>query len=382
MSAKTPINDPLEQMRAADPASAEALRAELGRDAIDAAMHRSIALAKTQPTSLHATERRSRRPLALGLGLACAATIAALILLIGGSSGDGGQLAFAAAAVRVAEENPRLLVSEPGWSVTRANAFDPDEGEVTFSDGTFQLTANWYPARFYKDYLEDRATVSPPVRSRLLGLSAATVYYGYKADFATMLAPEGEVFLELRGNLGTEVNYKRVIDSLRRASVEQWLSAMPANVVRPEGRAQAVDELLRGVPYPPDLDIGALRSEGAVLERSQLAAKVAGAIGCGWTERWIVATKSGDSQGAQEAVDAMAGWSQWPLTREFIGEVPAIGNLRIAAKELVLGQLNRGVAGVEVSPDGTAIERGPAWAMRLGCESHYWQREDRHQPRG
>ena len=67
-------------------------------------------------------------------GLACAGAVA-LAVLLAGTPGGGSQPEFAAAALEVAEANPRLLVTEPGWSVIGAEQFKPDEGSIFFSDG-------------------------------------------------------------------------------------------------------------------------------------------------------------------------------------------------------------------------------------------------------
>ena len=317
-------DEALVRMRAANPFTATELRAAIGEEMLSRAMERAIAagdspsqpvsagdrVASEYPVAVDAPRRgllapRRRAALGLGAGLACVAAVAAAILFAGGSVGGGSQPAFAAAAIEVAEANPRLLVTAPGWSVTRADEFEADSGEMTFGDGRHELQVTWYPARLYGSYLRDRATVSRPVRSTLLGQRATTVYYGDGADYATMLSPQGSVFVEIRGRLASRAEYEAVVHSLRPVGVDAWLSAMPSSVVRPEARAAVVERMLRGVPLPPGFDAAALGAEDSVSDHYQLAVKVMGAVACGWVESWLAATGTGDRATAQQAVAAM-----------------------------------------------------------------------------
>ncbi|HKT84017.1 MAG TPA: hypothetical protein VJQ84_09310 [Solirubrobacterales bacterium] len=389
--------DPLAAMRAVNPVSATALRETLEDEALERAMRRAIeggdllsgASAGAKPVAggegvrdgggpwERAASFRGRRRLALGLavGLICLA-VAALVSLGGGPVRGTGQPSFAVAAIQVAEANPRLLVTAPGWSVTDAGEFEADEGEVTFANGGRRFTVRWYQARYYRRYLRDRALVSQPQRSTLLGRTATTVRYGVDRsgaeEFATMLAPEGPVFVEVRGAIGDRAAYDAVLRSLRPVGVDTWLEAMPRSVVGPAARARVVERMLRGVPLPPGFDRATLQEEDSVLNHYQLAVQVAGAVSCGWFESWISATKVGDAARADEAAAAMSTWRHWPM-------IPTIGhggwamNVKMAAEELAAGDVGRGPAGRVVNPDGSGYELGPAWATMLNCTDRYWR---------
>jgi hypothetical protein len=381
-------------MRAANPTSASELRSSISDKELSRAMQRAIAAggSPSQPipagdrvatelavegrSSRHLLRRRRGAALGLGAGLACLAAIAALLLFGGGSVGGRSGPEFAAAAIEVAEVNPRLLVTEPGWRVTDAGEFEADEGEVSFGDGTHRLAINWYPARFYHRYLRDRALVSTPETSKLLGHTATTIRYGLNsggAEYATMLSPQGAVFVEIRGGLDSRAQYESVLHSLRQVDVDTWLAAMPPNVVRPQARGAVVAKMLRGVPLPPGFDVAALKGEGSVLDHYQLAVKVAGTVSCGWVESWLAATKAGDGPGAQEAVKAMATSRRWPMMPTLIKGGGWSGNVWSAADAIASGHVNRGAAGELVNPDGSGYKLGPAWAVGLNCTSHYWR---------
>jgi hypothetical protein len=394
LSRKSHDQDPLAARRAANPASALELRGSIGDEELTRAMQRAIAAGNSPSQPIPAGDRvasefavedgssgrflRPRRGVAIGLGagLACLAAIAALLLFGNGSVGGRSGPEFAAAAIEVAEVNPRLLVTEPGWRVTDAGEFEADEGEVSFGDGTHRLAINWYPARFYRRYLRDRALVSTPEISKLLGHTATTIRYDLNSggtEYATMLSPQGAVFVEVRGGLDSRAEYEAVLHSLRQVDVNTWLAAMPPNVVRPEARGAVVAKMLRGVPLPPGFDLAALKGEDSVLNHYQLAVKVADAVSCGWVESWLAATKAGDGSRAQEAVKAMATSRHWAMMPTLIEGGGWSANIWSAADAIASGHVNRGAAGELVNPDGSGYKLGPAWAVGLNCTSRYWR---------
>lgn len=379
MSRKRRKIDPLAAMAAANPAPTARLAAHLDEAELDLALARAVALGRTpsQPVpvgdraALQTGMKRRRRA---ALGLTAVAVLAALLVVSGllRNSG-GGHPEFAAAAIRVAEANPRLLVTAPGWKIVRADEFETDSGELTFSDGSRQFDVHWYPAQYYGDYLRDRATESAPEHGTLLGQAAATIEYS-PAEYATMLSPQGSVFVEVRGRLGSKPAYDEILDSLRAVDVDTWLEAMPPNTVRPEARAEAVDQLLQGMPLPPGFDATALKSEDSIADQDTLAVKVGNAVACGWVESWISARAAGDEAAAQRAVETLSSSEEWPLVRDH--HVPWFGNYRIAAKQLREGRLDTSDLSYETGTDGRTFAFGPAWKLNLGCAGTYRREVD------
>lgn len=393
MSRKRQTIDPLATMAAANPASAAQLAAGIEEGDLERALARAVALgrAPSQPvpagdrvaTELGGARRRprvalpgmGRRRATLGLGLAAVAVLALLLVFSGSLGGPGGgQPQFAAAAIRVAQANPRLLITAPGWKIVRADEFEPDSGELSFSDGRHRFDIHWYPARFYDQYLRDRAYVSAPEHGTLLGEHATTVDYT-REEYATMLSPQGSVFIEVRGRLGSKSAYDEILHSLRPVDIETWLSAMPPTTVRPGARSEAVEQMLRGIPLPPGFDATVLQSEGSISDHSSLAVKVGNAVACGWVESWIAARAAGDQGAAGRAVEAIAGSADWPIVRET--RVPWFSNYAIVAKQLRAGRLDRSPSGYEVQTNGRTFAFGPAWKLMLGCEGTYRREVDR-----
>jgi hypothetical protein len=352
-----------------DPAPAERVREQLTESELSAARDRARRLAaRPEPRA-----RPGGRKLVLRTaGLAAAGAVAILVATLGGiGDSGGGHPAFADAAVEVAEANPRLLVTAPGWSVTSANQFEPDEGEIRFGNRGRELSMNWYPADSYEDYYEDRSYVQQTSMSFPELGPSRTVRYS-RTDFATMLEPEGDVFLEIRATLPAG-EYRKVLGSLEPVDVDTWLRAMPATVVQPSDRSATVDEIAADMPKPPGLDLTRLQAESAVLDRYHLIAQTAGVVACGWLDRWAAAVESGDAARAAEAAQAMQTARDWKALREIEDQGgysqvlwQMADAMRRDRRDLLLGH-----SGSETTEDGRVFVFGPKYASALGCRNEY-----------
>lgn len=401
-------NDALARMRAVNPVSARELRKTIGDADLARAMRRAIAAGDAPTRPIPAGDRvaiergagggpgqvgiHSRRRVAsVGAGLACAAVIAALVLLGGGGVDpvkDGGHPAYAAAAVKVAEANPRLLVTAPGWSIIHADSFEVDSGGLTYSYGDRpaygpdgdRLVLSWHSARLYRRVLGELRRHATAEAATVLGRRATTFHQRGSSDYTTVLPPQGEVFVEVSAAGSDNAT---VLRSLRAVGVDRWLAAMPPEVVQPTARSSVIAGMLHGVPLPPGFDRAALETESHITSRFELGRTVADAVACGWLESWSAATRSGDDATARRAVEGMAGARRWPVLLQMVQEkgyggdvLPAHGNgwpsnVVAAAREIAAGHLRRRPAvetryerGVVV---GVMTPRDAAPASVLGC---------------
>jgi hypothetical protein len=366
--------DALARMRAVNPVSAEELREATGEAELLGAMRRAIALgeAPTRPIPVGdrvAIERGAggaprrgglfsrHRVASLGFGLACVAVIAVLVVLGGGSVGtvkEGGRPTYAAAAVKVAEANPRLLVTAPGWSIIHAN-ITADDGGLTYKDaghpypGPYAVVMNWAPAGLYSEALRGLRRNATATHSTVLGRQVTT-FHERGGAYDTVFPPQGDVFITL-SLPGFE--HEALLRSVRAVSVDRWLAAMPPEVVQPAAESGVIAGMLRGVPLPPGFDPSSLEAEGELSNRFDLGKAVAGAVACGWIESWAAATRSGDDAGARQAAEGMAGARRWPVLVQIVQEkgfegdvLPAHGNgwpsyIVEAAREMAAGHLRR-----------------------------------------
>lgn len=297
------------------------------------------------PTPVPSVHRRRWRLL-----LPVAAALTLLAGFVGFQGTRDGGTAWAAEVVAVAEAAPRLLVDQPGWSVSRADQFSVSDGETTFTDGSRELDLHWVPADQHDDKVVDRAN-SSDLREDIsvVGRDAVLLRYEGTMDFVALWR-HGDHSVQARGIFATVEQFRDVLGSLIEADVDTWLSAMPDSVVKPGSRAVAVDEMLVDVPLPDGFDRTALRSGDAVQDRYQLGAMVAGSVACRWIEVWIAAVDAGDVAAEERAADAMStshNWQVlldmdkegdypevvWELADAMANDPPVLGGMPITVRE-------------------------------------------------
>lgn len=289
----------------------------------DAERELCAAIVAQAPRESTARPPRRRRSLGWRLpALAGAAAAVVLAILLAGGEGQLGtspERAWAAPAVRVANAVPRLLIGEPGWTVTRADQFGVEEGEMSFADGSRGVDLHWRSGSFAK-WVDDRANSADELApAKVLGTTARLFRYRGSSDDYTALWRSGDYTMELRTSYPPHLSlteYRRLLHALTAVGVDDWLSAMPASVVLPTDTARTVEAMLAGVPLPPGLDAQALARDADVSDRYQLGARVAGAVACGWIERWVAAREAGDAAKAAAAAEAMQTSRGWPVLRE------------------------------------------------------------------
>ena len=266
-----------------------------------------------------APRRLTRRRLAGVAVPALAAAIAAVVLGIT-LSGRGGDQAWAAELVRVAEAAPRLIVDEPGWQVTRADQFSVDYGEMTFADGEREVDLKWLPGRQYAHAVATREVELDDLGTApAVGAEARLFRYTGTNDFVAVWLQD-DYTVEVRGIAPDAAAFRAVLASLREVDVDTWLSAMPESVVVPARQAEVVAEMLADIPLPPGFGAADIPSGQAVRDRYTLGALVTGAVACAWIDRWVAARRDGDREAVRQASDAMGTSLGWAVLLEMNDE--------------------------------------------------------------
>jgi hypothetical protein len=278
---------------------------------------------------------RARRGLMSGLAAASvAATLLAGVLAVSIMNGDQPRghpvtpsttsgatapVAYSAMVLKAAEENPRLLIDQPGWKATTVYGFAEKEGTIAFSNGDRRLEMNWYPAAQYDGYHKDRLQVSEPEPVKVDGWPADLFRYS-ASDFAVMLRPRDGSFVELRtGSAWTRDEFDRVLADVVRVDARTWLAALPAEIVTPERVDERAAEVLADVPLPPGFDTAALKTVGTN-DPYQFGARVTSRVGCGWIAEWLRAKEAGDDAAVKRAADALRSSHKWKVLHQMNDE--------------------------------------------------------------
>ncbi|MFD1827290.1 MULTISPECIES: hypothetical protein [Mumia] len=307
------------------------------------------------PQQSQRSQRSRRLPLAGVVATAAVLTAALVVPAWVGSGGDPettpaappssseppvvtAPVTYAAAVVEVARRQPRLLIGEPGWKAAHVYGFRADEGTIVFANGERELDMTWYPADSYDGYYEDRLDVSEPTPFSIDGQEGSEFRYSSK-DIAVMLRPSGGTFSEIRTGIAgwkDRAEIAAVLRTIRAVSVEEWLAAMPPEIVTPDKASKVVGELLTGVPIPPGLDRAALDDLGTN-DRYQLSAQVLEPVVCGWVRELQRAEEAGDAPARKVAADALASGRDWPLLAPMDAEGEYADGVRAVADAVAEG---------------------------------------------
>lgn len=214
---------------------------------------------------------------------------------------------------------PRLLINEPGWTVTTVYGFTDAYGTIAFANGNRQLEMNWYRAQDYNGYYTDRLEVSPPEPVTVDGWAGNLFRYSAN-DFAVMLRPRGDSFVEMRAQgRWTRTTFDKILTKVKRVDVKTWLAAMPDTVVTPDRVQQRAADVLADVPLPPGFDPATLNGFGTN-DPYQFGAKVTGRVGCAWIAEWHRAKQAGDDAALRKADDALRSSHQWNVLHQMNDE--------------------------------------------------------------
>lgn len=313
------VADPLEGIREGDfdfaPAEEELLAEIL------ATPYARITRPRPRPSRWRAVR------LVVAFGCIVAVALVALALLDGSDGGSGKSSAFAAEAVKVAEANRRLLVTEPGWDIYYAQFDSPESGEVGFDDekGTHSrpapcagcphggdiLDMHWYPADEYR--MRTREQGNPVDIAGEQGLEYALA--GPSKEFQVELPVRDGSFMIIRGSAANAEDFYSRLDSIVATDVETWLEAMPDSVVKPADQSSGFDRVLEGVPLPDGFDRSAIEPESMPQDSYQFTAYVLYGAYCGWLDEWWRADKAGDKAAAQAAIDQLLNAENWPAVK-------------------------------------------------------------------
>ena len=248
---------------------------------------------------------RHRRRVLVAVSVAAAALVGAFAIPVI-SGGDAP--AYATELVAVAKANDRLLITADGWKVTRADEYSVTDGEMTFSNGASTVDLYWYRASYSK--ILELKSENPFEEVSFVGKQATL--FSVPGYFALITEPtNGLTFTEIRGSDMSKDDFLSVLNMFAQVSVNDWLDALPKNVVTPSERAEAVRAILVDIPLPEGFDTEKLLNKNITKDRYQLVAEITGAAACSWLDQFFTAEETGNQVAKTEAQMALASSSKW-----------------------------------------------------------------------
>ncbi len=275
---------------------------------------------------------------------------------------------WAAELVSFAEGSPRLLLGAQSWSVIAAQEITEDTGEMMFATspdavlagagpGEYWMSLNWYPSKMHDSYVQDRRRGADATWKITIDGHQAVVFQhdGTAPLGVTFYAiwVDGIHSLELRTDvISTADQFNEIALTAKAVDVDTWLSAMPASVVEPEERGDAVDRILADIPVPSNVDVEAIKNRATV--SNGMNYEVTTAVLCGWVQQWIDARKASDEASLRQAVNALAGSREWAAMKSYGG------------RSYVVDVADAMAAGTPVNGD-RSVPVGVTYQRHLGC---------------
>lgn len=337
------------ELRAANPIARSVLAA-LDLDECEAALGRALIGEPIAIEARPAGDGRARplshhpRRVLLGLAAAAAAAAAIVVLLVGSGHGpESPARAYGAELVRYAESTPLLLLlDEPGWRVKNLEQEHGGDGQLEIVTDTGPADQRWVKLFWLpadQAGLNLRAVLHPRIdrtpgrrfSTELPNLGAivhidtraeSALQYGHPGDHEmSALWREGGHVLFVNSRVPSLTAFRQRLEGLRRVDAKTWLDAMPPRVVKAAEFAPTVEEMLRGIPLPPDFDPRQVPHRGLSQDRYDVGAIVGGAVACAWFRNWGEARADGDTEAAAKAEHILLGSErQWPIFREMAKE--------------------------------------------------------------
>ncbi|SHN14977.1 hypothetical protein [Cryptosporangium aurantiacum] len=296
--------------------------------------------------------RRGRRlawPLA-GASVAAAALVGVFALSASDPDPSRGHpvasqttaVTYTALALKAAEQNPRLLIDEPGWKVDYLTGFADESGSIRWANGQRHLEINWRAARDYHARRFDDTWMrqQKPEKVTMDGRTGELFSFGDKS-WGVMFRPRGASFVDMRVDGMTRAEVTRVLSLVKSVDVETWLAALPPEMVTPDKIDERATEVLAGVPLPPGFDRAELQNVGTN-QPYHFGAAVARMVGCGWIAEWKRAKEAGDHAAVTRAADALRGSHDWKFLLDMAdeGDYPAL--FWMVTDQVVAGKLPPG----------------------------------------
>lgn len=208
---------------------------------------------------------------------------------------------------------PRMIVDMPGFGVL--------SGSETYS-GTWSVTLDGHEAELRVLPAEALALTADDLASDGLEVTDVEVagMSGFAAEYdsgRSVLAWSGDDHSAVLDYIAGAAEATRIARHVTYVDETTWRALLPAELILPEERLQAVEDILAGVTLPPTLTAEDLTGRhgylaNAIMSEPDLIVTVTAELSCEWIQMWVDATNTGEEERAAQAVEAMGQSHRWP----------------------------------------------------------------------
>jgi len=258
---------------------------------------------------------------------------------------------------------PLVFLDTAGWTISYIDHIDgvASDGEFADSDMQFVNGSDEAELRMASGshantdaLVADRIAVGERIEDESVWDTDAYVIRRGGSTFVAIWESNSVVY-EFVVHDTDEPTFRELLGSVTRLPEDEWLAMLPDTMVT--DRAATVSEYLDDIPVPDGLDITSLQ-DGPVEHWYPVGAEVVGAVTCAWIDKWVHARASGDEQGVDQAVDAMATSRDW----EVLEDMSTIGDYGS-----VVWEYADAIAGDGTIVTGTVTTVEATYQQTFGC---------------
>lgn len=209
---------------------------------------------------------------------------------------------------------PRMIVDVPGFGVLSGSETFGGTWLVTFDGHEADLRV--LPSEAVPMTADDLAADGLDVTDvEVAGMSGFVAEYDSGRSVLAWSGDDHSAVLDYIAGGTPEAT--RIAQHVTYVDEGTWRALLPANLILPEERPQAVRDILAGVALPPALTTEDLTGRNsylanAIMSEPDLIVTVTAELSCEWIRTWVHATNTGEKERASQAVEAMRHSHRWP----------------------------------------------------------------------
>lgn len=228
----------------------------------------------------------------------------------------------------VAPTAPKIAIADPAWVMDSIQDAGPT-GEAAYTNGELPLDLFWSGVDEYPLYSDE--TENSALSRATLTIDGHDADVLYRTGYTIAIWVDGPYTLRARMDSVDDDTFSTTIAELTSIPQDEWIAALPPNVIPPANRADSIRSILADVELPPGLDLESLVSTPVVGTYEQLGFRAISTVVCGWIDKWLDANEAGDTATANAAAAALARSHNWAFLIQTPGASQILWNYADAA---------------------------------------------------